>query len=79
MMVAMVGSTPWARTVSAALLEAVSIAPFTHARAIQPETPDERYGTTRDRAGGYRVVVFIHVDRQATTCTLAWAATEHIP
>jgi hypothetical protein len=36
-------------------------------------------GTTRDGAGGYRVVVFIHVDRQATTCTLAWAATEQIP
>jgi hypothetical protein len=61
-----------------ALLDGIGLSPFQYARPIQPEAPDERYGTTRDEANGYRLVVFIHVDRRTRTCTLGWVATEDL-
>jgi len=45
-------------------------------RPLVPETPDDRYTTTKDIASGYRMVVFFRVDRRAMTCTLEWLALE---
>jgi hypothetical protein len=61
-----------------ALLDGFEISPYLHARELTPGMPDDRYGTTRDVAGGYRLVVFVHVTPAKGTCTLAWCAREDL-
>lgn len=61
-----------------ALLDAFEVSPYLHARELTEGTPDDRYGTTKDVAGGYRLVVFVHVDPRRGTCTLAWCAREDL-
>jgi hypothetical protein len=55
-----------------------TIAVGRHGRALWPETPEDRYTTTKDVASGYRMVVFFRVDRVAMTCTLEWLVLEEL-
>jgi hypothetical protein len=60
----------------AALLDGIGINPFAYSRPLTAEVEDVRYGTTKDVANGYRLVVFLRLDRQQVTCDLGWVAVE---
>lgn len=59
-----------------ALRDAIAVAPFKYTRPLAAENEYERYGTTKDVAGGYRLVVFVRVDVIATRCELVWVELE---
>jgi hypothetical protein len=60
----------------AALREALGVAPFKHSCPLVEETPNDRYATTKDVAGGFRLVLFFRFDERRQTCVLAWLAVE---
>lgn len=59
-----------------ALRDAIAVNPFGYTRPLVKETEYERYGTTKDVAAGYRLVIFIRVDVAATRCELVWVELE---
>jgi hypothetical protein len=61
-----------------ALVDGITYNPFEYSRELVAGEPDERYGTTRDSANGYRVVIFLKVDRQSHRCVLGWVACEDL-
>ena len=61
-----------------ALRDAIAVNPFAWTRPLIEEIELERYGTTRDGAAGYRLVVFVRVDVDTRTCVLAWVKLERL-
>lgn len=61
-----------------ALLDGLRLDPFSYSRPLIAEDANERYGTTKDVAYGYRLVVFVHVLPNRNACELGWVAAEDI-
>ncbi len=62
-----------------AICDALAYNPFEYSRPLVEGVDDDlRYGTTKDVAAGYRLVVLVRLHRMSRTIERAWMTTEWI-